>query len=239
MFNLLKQKLQRLSLLKGSFKLAFTLAEVLIVLGIIGIVSALTIPTLLNDYKIKRNVVKLKETYSIMGRAIKLAGEDIGYPEEWGLTGRNAKSTDIITSKLLPYLKVSVDCGRSNPKKDLCFGTTYYQLNQPTKGYDIYSSKVRHFLSLANGSSVAIESAAVSSGIYMYVLVDTNGKNPPNTWGKDLFEFSYVLKYGLVPSGHPQISSNSYKTNCVNKSSTGWGCAYYVINFGNMKYLNK
>ena len=43
-------------------KLAFTLAEVLITLGIIGIVAAMTIPTLLAKYQEKQTVTKLKQT---------------------------------------------------------------------------------------------------------------------------------------------------------------------------------
>jgi hypothetical protein len=92
---------------------------------------------------------------------------------------------------------------------------------------------------LVNGTSIALESAEISNGAYMYVLVDTNGKKPPNTWGKDLFEFSYTSKYGLIPSGHPQLTSNSYKKTCVGTSTQGWGCAYYVLSFGNMNYLRK
>ena len=43
-------------------KRAFTLAEVLITLGIIGIVAALTIPTLIGDYRNKERSVRLKKS---------------------------------------------------------------------------------------------------------------------------------------------------------------------------------
>ena len=52
-------------------KSAFTLAEVLITLGIIGVVAAMTITTLLAKYQEKQTVTKLKQTYSILSQAIR------------------------------------------------------------------------------------------------------------------------------------------------------------------------
>ena len=51
-------------------KFAFTLAEVLITLGIIGIVSAMTIPTLINNYQKKVTVTRLQQTYSMLNQAL-------------------------------------------------------------------------------------------------------------------------------------------------------------------------
>ena len=51
-------------------KRAFTLAEVLITLGIIGVVAALTLPSLISNYQKKVTAAKLKQTYSILSNAI-------------------------------------------------------------------------------------------------------------------------------------------------------------------------
>lgn len=48
----------------------FTLAETLITLGIIGIVAAMTLPTVINNYKKQVAVNKLKKFYSVMTQAI-------------------------------------------------------------------------------------------------------------------------------------------------------------------------
>ena len=48
---------------------AFTLAEVLITLGIIGVVAAMTLPTVVNKYKEKETVTKLKKFYSIISQS--------------------------------------------------------------------------------------------------------------------------------------------------------------------------
>ena len=66
-------------------KKAFTLAEVLITLGIIGIISALTLPILVQKY---RNIVvetKLKKFYSEINQAIRLAEAEYGDKEAWYL----------------------------------------------------------------------------------------------------------------------------------------------------------
>ena len=47
-------------------KKGFTLAEVLITLGIIGVVAALTLPSLIQNYKEKATVTAVKESYSIL-----------------------------------------------------------------------------------------------------------------------------------------------------------------------------
>lgn len=62
----------------GEKKAAFTLAEVLITLGIIGIVAAMTIPTLITRYQKREVATKLKATYSTIANALKLAEEEMG-----------------------------------------------------------------------------------------------------------------------------------------------------------------
>lgn len=54
----------------------FTLAEVLITLGIIGIVTAITIPTIVNKYQKQQTVAKLKKAYSVLGQVMQRAVAD-------------------------------------------------------------------------------------------------------------------------------------------------------------------
>lgn len=59
----------------------------LITLGIIGVVAAITIPTLMSRYRDKQTVARLTETYSILLQAIRSVQEDEGTPDEWNLSG--------------------------------------------------------------------------------------------------------------------------------------------------------
>lgn len=89
---------------------AFTLAEVLITLGIIGIVAALTIPTIVNNYKKKVTVTRLKRFYTIMNQAILMDQnsentfyEDYKFPAD---TVRNSQNTlDWYNNHLNRYVK--------------------------------------------------------------------------------------------------------------------------------------
>ena len=55
----------------------FTLAEVLITLGIIGVVAAMTLPVLINNYQKKLAVTRLKHFSSMMQQAAKMRSKDI------------------------------------------------------------------------------------------------------------------------------------------------------------------
>lgn len=64
-------------------KQAFTLAEVLITLGIIGVVAALTIPTLIGNYQKKEVATRLQKMYNTIQNAISMAEEENGPSEFW------------------------------------------------------------------------------------------------------------------------------------------------------------
>ncbi len=103
-------------------KFGFTLAEVLITLGIIGVVVALTMPTLIANYQKHVALNKLKQTYSILYQAIELSENDNGYISEWVMPVNNQESlTKFCNTYLLPYLKYS---SYKNPKIKLANGVS-------------------------------------------------------------------------------------------------------------------
>lgn len=96
-------------------KFAFTLAEVLITLGIIGVVAAMTIPVLMQKYQ--KNIVetRLEAFYSTINQAIKLSEIDNGDKKTWdaiptATAANHTALTDWWNKYLEPYLKyVKVD----------------------------------------------------------------------------------------------------------------------------------
>lgn len=64
-------------------KFAFTLAEVLITLGIIGVVAAITIPSLITSYNKKITETRLAKFYSVFNQAIRLSVADNGDVDTW------------------------------------------------------------------------------------------------------------------------------------------------------------
>lgn len=93
-------------------KLAFTLAEVLITLGIIGVVAAITLPTMITKSKKRVIETQLKEYYSMMNQAFKLAENDYGdmggwdYPKQLNQVGGTG-DYEWFQTYLQPYLKSS------------------------------------------------------------------------------------------------------------------------------------
>lgn len=99
---------------------AFTLAEVLITLGIIGIVAALTMPMLLSNYRKQVVETRLAKFYSAMNQAIQQSEVDNGPKEYWPAQGNGfltdeegnidkTQSANMAWYKkyLAPYLKVT------------------------------------------------------------------------------------------------------------------------------------
>ena len=68
-------------------KKAFTLAEVLITLAIIGVVAAVTIPTLVQKYKEQVTVTKVKKAYAVLTNAMQMAIIENGTLDTWGFDG--------------------------------------------------------------------------------------------------------------------------------------------------------
>lgn len=73
---------------------AFTLAEVLITLGLIGVVAAMTMPTLIQKNNNRVVETRLMKFYSAINQAIKMAEVDYGDKKDWYETGLNGAEFD-------------------------------------------------------------------------------------------------------------------------------------------------
>jgi prepilin-type N-terminal cleavage/methylation domain-containing protein len=113
--------------MKSFFNSAFTLAEVLIVIGIIGIVAAITIPNLMQKNYEKHVLSQLQSTHAILVQAIKMAEEENGELETW-ITSKmtDNQKANALAEKLKPFLKIAVDCG-VGVKKGVCVVNSSYK----------------------------------------------------------------------------------------------------------------
>ena len=226
-----------------SFKNAFTLAELLIVLGIIGIVAALTMPALIASHKEKETVTRLKKAYSTLSNAYNLAIAENSTPDNWNLIGAcDPQGVENMMNKLVPYLNVTKNCGRNKG----CFPNVIYKNLNNTDYYNINTNICFARIILTDGTIIAsyVNSADCTTGegsstelqqICGTFWIDTNGFKPPNTMGKDLFSF-YATKNVIVPTGTHDTTFPSFYSTCKT-SNIGWGCAAWVIFNENMEYL--
>ena len=93
-------------------KFAFTLAEVLITLGIIGVVAAMTLPTLIQNHQKKVTVVRLKKFYSVMSNAIRMEEAALGDYKGWAPTQQD-DFVQWFDEHIIKHIKVT-SSGRTN-----------------------------------------------------------------------------------------------------------------------------
>ena len=174
-------------------KSAFTLAEVLITLGIIGIVAAMTLPALIQNYQKKHTVSQLKKAYSVISQALVSSQYDNGDMTEWNLM--NLGTTDdyvaIVTSVahkyFTPYLNVQYDCGITCKRQK---NVKRYKLNGDEW---IWYNMFTYLIYLTDGTIVGfmIDNSGGKMQI-LYVYVDLNGDKKPNRLGRDIFVFKFI-----------------------------------------------
>lgn len=207
----------------GMKKLAFTLAEVLITLAIIGIVAALTIPTVVRNYQKQQTVTRLKKTYSALANTTNLAIADNGPIEGWKLPESNKPdSVNFANTYLVPYLKVAKNC-ENKTDAECEFKYSYLDKSISTS---MGSGYARFYLN--DGTLLAVTLGPNTGGnlLYAMVYIDINGPKAPNTNSKDMFYYMYCInqtdcKGKFIPYNGP----------CV-KQSSGNGCAAIIMKDG-------
>ncbi len=161
-------------------KFAFTLAEVLITLGIIGIVAAMTIPGLIETYQKKATAEKLKEMYSIITQAAKMYTNDT--ETEFGSFDTQLSEKEFLDKYFSPYVKVVLRCENTT---DCYKGKTPLAIDRRTA---MSIDSLPYMIGLLNGSYVGIRRSAGGAVFY----VDINGAAGPNVSGRDIFNFYLV-----------------------------------------------
>ena len=214
--------------------LAFTLAETLIVMGIIGVVAALTIPNLNSSTADKEKVAKLKKVYSNLSDAFGRAEAIYGPVEEWIQmdTTTTAQATRV-GERLTEFMKISKNCGVTTNQH--CFA-----LDNVIKGirgnslplWAVDNASNFYKVQLADGSSLGISGS--SSGIFFLVNID--GGKKPSVMGRNTFLFTGNHDEGVNPL---RITGTLYSVilDCAGATPSGSLCASWVIDYDNMDYL--
>ncbi len=235
-----------LSNLVSSKKAAFTLAEVLITLGIIGIVAAMTIPTLISKYQEKQTVSQLTKVYSTLASAHQMMQAEYGSMDTWGLritdTGEvdeddnpiyDRYSQNLVAQRLRPYFRVNRDCKQG----EICDNRTIYNL-AGAKYSDPAPSTAEASFWLSDGILMEVGWYGFNKSIDIAVTLPGKEK----VLGKNYFYFTMNSK-GIYPEGMWQTSTNKPFENCsatasLSVGNLGRGCTAWVIYNKNMDYLH-
>lgn len=199
----------------------FTLAEVLITLGIIGVVAAITIPGLITTHQKKVTVTKLQRAISILNQAYRLS-----YDENGEATAQEAKDmgADGYFKKYWePYVKIarycitSKDCG--------------YKQNAPYKtpsgislAVAVNNSRAKFYTLDGFFYMIMVDSGAgdniiVNTNIYL----DLNGGEGPNIMGRDVFLLNRYVddkKGGFIQPECYNYTDTNIKALCTSTNSS-------------------
>lgn len=216
----------------------FTMAEVLITLGIVGIIAAMTIPQLIKNYQAKVLEVGLKKSYANLSNAYMMTKASLGVPNLRNvfIAYDNDKGyiyTSIFTEEFYKHLKVVKKLDKIYPM------VNYNKTKIITTDQGRDTPKALYIL--PDGSSVG---ATISSASLKF-WVDTNGPYAkPNRLGFDIFEFRVNDNSDQIK---PLKQTRSYTQEELedkpfswqsgypcNKTSTqllnGMGCAWFAVN---------
>ena len=219
---------------------AFTLAEVLITLGIIGVVAAMTMPSLISKYQEKVWLSAFKKSYSVLSQAYLRASEDYGTANMWCAeknTDCGKKYFDILS----PYLNIGQIWGYDRP--NLFNKASYRDLDGRGMG-PVNAFTTSHYkFALSDGTVIGISDISSQDINSALLQVDINGFRGPNQLGKDFFYFSLIRRDDSPVVGGYSLWWLYDNVYCKTEKGSGWwsggGCSLWIISTGNMDYLHR
>ena len=245
-------------------RLAFTLAEVLITLAIIGVVAALTIPTLMANYQKTQYVAGLKKAYAEITEAMKLMANDYGCSDDLKCTGLFNNDSNTLGTEFKKYFKLAKDCGTTydeNDEKTKCLSNSYSQYYDATDERSDMNSAYPgsyNFIT-ADGFGISLVNSSCDTNwdtsntnlninsVCAEIFIDVNGLKGPNNSGRDIFGFLITNGKGptLYPfggsegkdSGQSWVDASGTPQSCYDGLTSGTYCAGRVMEEGwQMKY---
>ncbi len=215
---------------------AFTLAEVLITLGIIGVVAAMTMPVLVAKYRSLVCTTQLKKMYSVISQAMQMSVPDGDY--------ENIPITDGGKQGALNFFNDYMKKQFSIIKTCYFYETGCWAETVKTKNGNIVKTNVQDKIVFLTKDGFTIHIDTWDSSDYntisnrygvnvtgvspiLVLNVDVNGMKRPNVIGKDIFVFVLAEK-GLRPAGIDR-TSDEINQEC---KTTGYYCFAKIMRNG-------
>lgn len=215
-------------------RFGFSLAEVLITLGIIGVVAAMTIPNLMAKYQKRSNALKWRKAYATITQAVKLMQEDETPIPSSRDFNRQEDYEYALATLFSKHMKTSAVCHSHKYVEEGCAPEAY-----PTYSFD--GRKIDNDLGNWGGGASCL--SLLSGGLMCLdaniILFDVNGYSKPNKRGEDIFfaivdTDNYIVRpakghyNGWGPADGVLIPLLKGDGSC-NKTDYGNGCSYFYI----------
>lgn len=227
-------------------KFGFTLAEVLITLGIIGIIAAMTIPTLMNSTNEKELIFGWKKNFSVISQAWMMVIQDNGGSGSISSNTGQALNNDY-GNALIAKLNSTKICLAGSPSatNSECWhkANDWWTLNKSpiNNGYSTNFSAILNdgtYISVGNLTNNCPDNNVQCT----YMGVDVNGSKSPNIQGKDIFYLSTWGGGRVIPHNVDKDPSdpidpyNCVESSTVTSSSEGQGCSRLALYCDNIDY---
>lgn len=172
---------------KDIIKPAFTLAEVLITLGIIGVVAAMTIPTLIRNTQDAEIKTAWKKAYSEASQAWTKAIQENGgvAPGTVGGAGHDKARWNAFKAQF----DMAKDCATAGSAVGDCWAIQTVTPDSVPNGCSAWSSanQISRGIGFVSKDGIFWLVMEAASQTIAYVAVDVNGNKGPNQWNKDVF----------------------------------------------------
>ena len=193
-------------------KSGFTLAEALIVVVIIGVIAAITIPGVIDDYQRGANATLVRKTIAGFRNAVDMLISDEG-KGHFSTTSLMVDNENGIDRFMRAYARATTSNASMGESYKYLDGSTYnYSCSEPYR--------------LLGG----VMSCAQKVNDSIKIDIDINGKTKPNIVGRDLFTF-YINSEGKIANDETISDNDDYKEVCTsNNSSAPSACVGYLEN---------
>lgn len=214
---------------------AFSLSEVLLVVGIIGLVAALTLSNLNNNVEERKCIAALRKIYPELEQAYQGVIAEHGRPAEWPAAAAASANTmtDYMNNFVQSHLSILKSCGRTTtgcfPSYNDVENDSNYSnmLLKDGSSLSIYIGNMADIRSNVNNHFTSDPTDNFCHGYMGKFIVDVNGPKGENQPGYDIFEFYMCYDEGLVADG-----DNPAGPTATAASGTAW-----ALKAGNRDYL--
>jgi len=219
------------------------LAEVLITLAIIGVIAAITIPSIVANHQKKALETQFAKVYRTLSQAINMAVAEHGdmMSWDWKASYSTEEGNEFVKKYFVPYLNVGKFCPKGSAD-DLCYDpkAKYKELDGGS-GFQLFHSYYPTLL-LQDGAVIKVmfHDCINTNGQCIQFQVDTNGTyKKPNTIGRDVFalyvyqrtgEFlPYYIndRYNEETNSYAKLDYETISKGCTGGS--GWSCGAKIL----------
>ena len=240
------------SLLRG-----FTMTEVLITLGLIGIVAAMTIPQLIKNYQIKVLQTEFKKAYADLNTASKMFQVHNGTTiSDYAVNAGSMAALNLFKKEFNAVLKKNDNRHNTVDDEGVTVGARPYKdKDGKWHGWGLLANKNSNSGSYCDstqfffdgiGRTISFDDRPQSGKNGPKVCIDINGEKSPNIYGVDYFVFLFTTDGYVIPWGQshkdnqygdgniynnyiPNEDISKYCDNTIKEVAKSLSCAIYAM----------